>query len=148
MYYNWAAVDDTRGLCPKGWHVPTDAEWTELEEYVGSKSEYVFGGDPRYIAKALASNVGWYETVGQGAPGCEPDKNNATGFSAVPAGYYYGYGGGYDGYGSYAIFWSSTEEEHSNDAYYRSVYYYDACLSMNDVGIKSHGFSLRCIRDN
>ena len=37
-YYNWPAVNDERGLCPKGWHVPTDAEWTEMEEFVGSKN--------------------------------------------------------------------------------------------------------------
>ena len=35
--YNWYAVDDARGLCPVGWHVPTDGEWTELEDYITSQ---------------------------------------------------------------------------------------------------------------
>ena len=157
MYYNWAAVDDTRGLCPKGWHVPTDAEWTELEEYVESKSEFVYGGNPENIAKALASNVGWYEDDEPGTPGCEPEKNNATGFTAVPAGnYLYGYGNYYYYFscGYSAVFWSSTEdsfwsspEGYSYDAYGRSISDSEAYVSRVNYS-KKHAFSVRCVRDN
>ena len=36
--YNWYAVDDARGLCPSGWHVPTDGEWTDLEDFITPKA--------------------------------------------------------------------------------------------------------------
>ena len=66
--YNWAAVmngsasseanpSGVQGICPDGWHVPSDAEWTELTNYVSSQSQYVCGDDTNYIAKALASEV-------------------------------------------------------------------------------------------
>ena len=146
MYYNWAAVDDTRGLCPKGWHVPSDAEWTELVEYVGSKSEFVYGDNPENIAKALASNVGWSECDWPGTPGCEPEKNNATGFSAYPVGHFNGNENANFYLGVYAWFWSSTDY----DLYWASNWLID-----NDFHKVSHGdfptqcgLSVRCVRDN
>ena len=70
LYYNWASVGDSRGLCPDGWHVPSDVEWTKMEEYVRSKSGYVYGFNSQNIAKALASEVGWEsnEVLGANCP--------------------------------------------------------------------------------
>ena len=48
-----------RGICPVGWHLPSDAEWTQLTNYVSSQSEYTCGGNSSFIAKALASAEGW-----------------------------------------------------------------------------------------
>lgn len=150
FYYNWAAVDDTRGLCPKGWHVPTEEEWIELEEYVGSKSEYVYGGDSRNIAKALASNVGWCENDEPGTPGYEPENNNTTGFAAVPADElilvpeWWG-----PSFGEYAWFWTSSDK-------YMFDNRFNVCMRIEydrpDAGLmdgtsKSHGLSVRCVRD-
>ena len=70
--YNWYAVDDARGLCPSGWHVPTDCEWTDLENYITSQG---FSG---IEGTSLKSTYGWY------------DGGNGTdnfGFSALPGGY-------------------------------------------------------------
>ena len=97
--YNWAAVmkgasssdanpSGVQGICPDGWHVPSDAEWTELTNYVSSQSQYMCGGDTNYIAKALASEEGWYSSTDICGVGNNPDANNATGFSARPAGNY------------------------------------------------------------
>ena len=70
LLYNWKAVtrnssssssnpSNVQGICPTGWHVPSDAEWTQLTNYVSSQSEYVCGNDEENIAKVLASTTGW-----------------------------------------------------------------------------------------
>ena len=106
--YNWPAVmhgsssssknpSGVQGVCPDGWHVPSDAEWTELTDYVGSQSEYCChvssqrsqsdfrcGGDRENIAKALASTKGWKTDNESCAVGNNPSANNAPGFSALP----------------------------------------------------------------
>ena len=79
--YNWYAVDDARGLCPSGWHVPTDGEWTDLEDFITSQG---FSGTE---GTALKSTYGWY------------DGGNGTddfGFSALPGGYRRYYDGDFD----------------------------------------------------
>ena len=69
--YNWFAVDDARGLCPSGWHVPTDAEWTILTDHLGG--EPVAGGQ-------MKMTYGWLDG-GNGT--------NSSGFSGLPGGYRY-----------------------------------------------------------
>ena len=149
--YNWAAVmkgsassdanpSGVQGICPNGWHVPSDAEWTELTYYV--KSQYVCGGDEYYIAKALASEVGWNNDTANCAVGNNPSANNATGFSARPAGYYYG---NYYYFGINANFWSATQYN-SYTAYYRYLYYSYALVGRNDY-YEDFGYSVRCIRN-
>ena len=151
--YNWPAVmngsasseanpSGVQGICPDGWHVPSDAEWTELENYVSSQSQYVCSGDEDKIAKALASEVGWYNDTENCTVGCNPDANNATGFSARPAGGYYGT---YHDFGDFAIFWSATQGG-SNLAYYRFLDCYNAFVrKFNDS--KNYGYSVRCVRN-
>ena len=156
--YNWSAVmngslsssanpSGVQGICPEGWHVPSDAEWTQLENYVSSQSQYVCGSDEDNIAKALASEVGWNNNTENCAVGDNPSTNNATGFSARPAGHYYG-SYGYFGYG--ANFWSATQ----NDSYYaynRGLDYNNGSVSRsNDSkngGYKVDGYSVRCVRN-
>ena len=151
--YNWAAVmngsasssanpSGVQGICPDGWHVPSDAEWTELENYVSSQSQYVCGGDEDYIAKALASEEGWNSSPNYCAVGNNPSANNATGFSARPAGSYNGY---YYYFGYSAYFWSATQDG-SNYAYYRNLNYYYANVGRN-LNYKDNGYSVRCIRN-
>ena len=132
-----------RGICPAGWHLPSDAEWTQLENYVGSQSEYTCGDDSYYIAKALASTEGWNTSTNNCAVGNDPSSNNATGFSAVPAGSCDG--SSFDDAGSGAYFWSSTEHS-SSYAYDRHLFYYSAYVDRYDYG-KRNGFSVRCLRD-
>ena len=152
--YNWAAAmhgaasssavpSGVQGVCPTGWHLPSDAEWTQLENYVGSQSEYTCGDDSYYIAKALASTEGWNTSTNNCAVGNDPSSNNATGFSAVPAGSCDG--SSFDDAGSGAYFWSSTEHS-SSYAYDRHLFYYSAYVDRYDYG-KRNGFSVRCLRD-
>ena len=128
--YNWYAVDDARGLCPAGWHVPTDGEWTELEDYITSQG---FAGTE---GTALKSTSGWYNN-GSGT--------DDFGFSALPGGFSDDYGNldFYDA-GYVGCWWSSSPV--GGYAWYRYLY--------SDLpGIyraNSHprgGFSVRCLRD-
>ena len=151
--YNWAAVmkgasssdanpSGVQGICPDGWHVPSDAEWTELTNYVKSQSQYVCGDYTGNIAKALASETGWKPDDEECAAGNNPSANNATGFSARPAGYY---SGTYNGFGSNANFWSATQYS-SNYAYDRTLDYSNAYVDRYLTN-KNYGYSVRCIRD-
>ena len=151
--YNWAAVmkgasssdanpSGVQGICPDGWHVPSDAEWTELTNYVKSQSQYVCGDYTGNIAKALASETGWKPDDEECAAGNNPSANNATGFSARPAGIYHG---DYDGFGNDANFWSATQG-HSDYAYDRSLNYGNASVDRNNNS-KNYGYSVRCIRN-
>src|ERR1035437_6837240 len=80
--YNWYTVN-TGKLAPTGWHVPTDAEWTTLTNYVTANL-----GTSLNVAKALAATTDWtIDTYDAGAIGNDLSKNNSTGFSALPGGY-------------------------------------------------------------
>jgi len=132
-----------RGICPAGWHLPSDAEWTQLESYVSSQSEYTCGGNSSYIAKALASETGWSTQSNSCTVGNDLTANNATGFSAVPAGYCLG--SSFHDAGYYAYFWCATQYDSSN-AYGRYLNYSGALVHRGNYG-KYRGFSVRCLRD-
>ena len=156
LLYNWKAVmrnstssdanpSGVKGICPTGWHVPSDAEWTQLSRYVGNRyheSNCMCDNGRVEIAKSLASTIGWHASELDCDVGNNPSRNNATGFSAVPAG---GYNGSYRNFGNYAVFWSATEHA-SGNAYGRALFYDDARVGLgyND---KYGGLSVRCLRD-
>ena len=150
--YNWpaaihgAASSGTnptwvQGICPEGWHLPSDAEWTQMTYYVRSQSEYTCGGN---IAKALASTEGWATFSNDCAVGNGQASNNATGFSAVPAGYCNG--ASFNHAGRIAYFWSSSVYV-STSAKYRALSSTDAGVSSNNAYM-SRGFSVRCLRSD
>ncbi len=152
--YNWKAVmrnspnsqsnpSGVQGVCPNGWHVPSDAEWDELQNYVSSQSHYLCNGDNNNVAKALAAKTGWVSSAGTCAVGNVQVSNNTTGFSALPAGH--NYGGSYTNYGTAATFWSSTEAGSAN-TFDRSVDYSNAVFTRSNHP-KGYGFSVRCLRD-
>ena len=149
--YNWPAVmhgassssanpSGVQGICPTGWHVPSDAEWTELTNYMKTQPAYMASGNADHLAKALAATWGWNSSSNTDAPGNDPTTNNATGFSALPAGYYY-----YGGFCYDASFWSATERYYYY-AYSRGLYDYDADVDRDYVD-KDSGYSVRCVRD-
>ena len=151
--YNWPAVmhgesssaanpSGVQGICPNGWHVPSDAEWTQLTNYMKTQPTYMASGNADHLAKALAATWGWNSTSETDAPGNNPSTNNATGFSALPAGSYHGY---YNYFGGGAYFWSATE---NTDYYaYNRLLNYDDANVYRDYNVKSSGFSVRCVRD-
>lgn len=144
LHYNWVSVNDPRALCPEGWHVPTDEEWTEMEQYVGSQQQYVYGYESANIAKALASQEGWKKYPEVGIPGHHPEANNATEFTAVPvSGYYNSYHDGY--YGKFAAFWA-VSENNADEAYFHCIDY-DSPIVQRGRADKELSISVRCIQD-
>lgn len=157
--YDWSAVmhgassssavpSGVQGICPTGWHVPSDAEWMELLAYVGSQSDYVCGSDTSYISKALADTMGWNEATADCAVGNDPSANNTTGFSVLPAGHYRSQFDLVIGSGMMANFWSCTESSAGNPggAWARVIANSTANVSYTS-GNRSNGFSVRCLRD-
>ena len=151
LLYNWPAAmhganspEGAQGICPTGWHVPTEAEWEQLTLYLISQNEYVCGSNPWQIAKALADNIWWQNDFTGCAVGNTPEHNNASGFSAVPAGYYYS-GSGLSDAGYYTYIWLSTE---SNYGPYSFFLYYDSPFVQSYSDEKNSGNSVRCIKDN
>lgn len=145
--YNWYAVN-TGMICPVGWHVPTDAEWTTLENYLMANG-YNYDGSTtgNKYAKALASNTGWnsFTTVGAVGNTDYAAKRNATGFTALPGGVLDANQKTFNSIGNYGIWWSSSEGN-TLSAWDRGVDY-----SLSTVGrlsvAKRHGFSVRCLKD-
>ena len=152
--YNWAAAmknassgtpsaTPIQGICPYGWHLPTDAEWAQLLDYLSFRSEYVCGDNTSSIAKSMAADTGWSISDNICAVGHEVSSNNTTAFSAFPAGYAYGIP---DDYGESANFWTATA--YNDDfAYYYSLNYGNSFVERNNFGNKSNGMSVRCIRN-
>jgi uncharacterized protein (TIGR02145 family) len=141
--YNWYAVNDSRGLCPTGWHVPTDSEWNIMVKYLDPNADTAaVGWQNTNAAIALKSTTGWSS---QGAV-----VTNTSGFSALPGGDRYPDGSWGAAY-YYGLWWSSSEDG-PGSAWYRFLHYIYAEVNrtnnyhlLNDP--KRHGFSVRCLRD-
>ena len=160
--YNWPAVmngssssnsnpSGVQGICPNGWHVPSDAEWTQLINYVGGQLQYQCNNNNNYIAKSLASNIGWDFYSSSCTVGNNPNDNNATGFFALPAGSFYHnhgvYGVDYE-FGETADFWSTTNNTEYGESYaYARFVVYRYANVLRDGNYKGYGSSVRCLRD-
>jgi uncharacterized protein (TIGR02145 family) len=145
--YNWYAVNNSAGLCPTGWHVPSDVEWSVLESDLEANG-YNYDGSTtgNKYAKAMADTVLWDPSITTGAVGNSdyPSYRNKSGFS--------GLGGGYRSIsGAFILLsdigkWWSLTQDGTNDAWRRS-------LGSNLTGMyrnkesKRFGFSVRCLRD-
>ena len=140
VLYNWPAAmngaassttnpSGVQGVCPDGWHLPSDAEWTELTDYLGGES--VAGG------KLKETGTTHWASPNAGA-------TNETGFTALPGGFRH-YDGDFYGIGNYGNWWSSTE---NNTLYaYNRLLYYNYYGLNNFDNSKMIGFSVRCVRD-
>ena len=124
--YNWYAVNDARGMCPSGWQVPTDGEWTVMTDELGG--EYIAGGQ-------MKTTYGW-DNGGNGT--------NSSGFSGLPGGYRDG-NGGFNNAGAYAIWWSSSPD--GSSAWYRFLDFVSESVGRYSVSSQRYGFSVRCVRD-
>jgi uncharacterized protein (TIGR02145 family) len=122
--YNWYAVN-TGTLCPQGWHIPTDAEWTILTNFLGG--EAVAGGK-------MKSVTGWDNQ--------SPGATNESGFTGLPGGNR-GILGNFFSLGSYGNWWSSSPNG-SGSAWYWSL---GNGSIYRDYYYRAGGFSCRCLRD-
>ena len=137
-----------QGVCPDGWHVPSHAEFLQLTAYVQSQPQYVCGGNEYYDAKALSATSGWYSWSESCTPGCNQNQNNATGFSAKPAGFH---GEEYEQFGSInnmcAFFHTSNYFSNYSWAYIRwRISAVRESLQFQDVP-NTASYSVRCVKN-
>jgi uncharacterized protein (TIGR02145 family) len=142
--YNWYVVN-TGKIAPKGWHVPTDKEWTTLEEYLIANG-YNWRGitADNKIGKSIAAKTDWVKSSNPGTIGCYLSTNNSTCFSAFPGGIRNDYGS-FDLVSNYGYWWSASECD-TSDAYNRGLYYNGDFLGRYEFR-KSCGFSVRLVKD-
>jgi uncharacterized protein (TIGR02145 family) len=119
--YNWYAVNDARGLCPSGWHVPSDEEWTELTEALGGKA----------VAGEKMKTDSW-------------GGSNSSGFSALPGGFRDDDYGSFGNLGYYGSWWSSSPS--GSFAWARGLGSGSSDVTRNNYYVR-YGFSVRCVRD-
>jgi uncharacterized protein (TIGR02145 family) len=128
---NWTRDNTSgQGICPNGWSLPTDTDWTTLTDYLGGSS--VAGG------KMKETGTTYWKDPNTGA-------TNSSGFTARPSGYRNTFNGSFNNIGNFGYWWSSTGST-STDAFYRNLNYINAIASRINNN-KSNGFCVRCIRD-
>lgn len=142
--YTWYTVTDSRNVCPIGWHVPSDAEWTTLTDYL-TNNGYGYGGSGSNIAKSMAATSGWTIYSAAGTIGNDQVSNNSSGFTALQRGLRR-FSGGFYGIGSSGHWWSSTEGGMS-EAWSRLMSYNNNYVDRSNLS-KQYGFSVRCLKDN
>ncbi|MBV5314033.1 MAG: fibrobacter succinogenes major paralogous domain-containing protein [Prolixibacteraceae bacterium] len=140
VLYNWNAATEA---CPKGWHLPSADEWDVLENYLINNG-YGYEGTGDDLAKSMAFNSIWNYFSLDGTIGHETTTNNKSGFSALPAGCFSGFG---DFFGIYecTYMWTSTQKD-VKYAWFRNLEDHDSVLG-GSVVVKENGFSVRCLKD-
>jgi len=126
--YNFYAANNGHNICPKGWHVPSLAEWTTLTTYLG---------DTAAGAKLKEAGTAHWKSPNKGA-------TNASGFTALPGGFRNNNGPFYN-IGNDGVWWSTTLDNNGN---VYGLYMNSANSIVNGgSGSKNNGFSVRCIKD-
>jgi uncharacterized protein (TIGR02145 family) len=137
--YNWYAVADPRGLCPTGWHAPSDAEWTTLENFLGGANRA--GGKMKSTGTIQVGTGLWQDPNAY--------ASNSSGFTGLPGGLRLS-NGSYYYIGNYGNWWSSSELS-STSAWPRLLNYNNGSsqrIENNSAfNSKAGGFSVRCLRD-
>lgn len=141
LLYNWYAVAGiissgglpSKNICPIGWHVPTDAEWSTLTTYLGGDG--VAGG------KMKSTGTTYWDSP-------NIDATNSSDFSAIPGGYRHHINGNFNDIRSYAYFWSASEAPSTagNLAWFRWVTNAGGGVTQNGID-KRRGMSVRCLKN-
>lgn len=139
--YNWFTVA-TGKLCPTGWHVPAQAEFIAMEQFIGVPADSLtfWGWRGLGIGTHLKNITGW--TGGNG--------DNVSGFTALPAGYRTWVNGGFVGQGIITYFWTATDDSMNHKpttAWYRMMLNTDTRI-FNAATEKGSGKSIRCVKDH
>jgi uncharacterized protein (TIGR02145 family) len=144
LLYNWYAVDDSQGICPEGWHVPSDEEWMALEIYLGMPKSEVDtfgwrGSDEGGKLKEAGTDHWWEPNTG---------ATNETGLSVLPSGGRASdpfFKGMYDYRGTREAIWSSTEYSDAEGLF--REFWHNKSEIERKVYRKGNGFTVRCITD-
>lgn len=143
MLYNWYAVNNSSNIAPEGWHLPSDAEWKQLESYLGMSSTDAdktgWRGTNEGEKLKIKAPEGWtsYETVW---------STNESGFTAL-AGSCRVYNGMYGSPGiGFTGFWWTSSNYSSGEAWYRYLDYKTGNIFRSHCS-KNYGYSIRCVKD-
>jgi uncharacterized protein (TIGR02145 family) len=148
ILYNWYAVQNDAGLCPTGWRIPSDTDWTILADFIESFPEF----GPVGVGRALKSCRQVNSVLGEGcATNLHPrwTANEVAygtdnfGFAAMPGGNR-SLQGNFSGIGGYGFWWTSTQNG-EDQAWSRSLHASITNLSRTSDD-KPRGYSIRCIR--
>ncbi|MBX2972929.1 MAG: T9SS type A sorting domain-containing protein [Flavobacteriales bacterium] len=141
--YNWYAATDPRGVCPMGWHVPTDAEWKQLESTLGMPADELNSagtrGEAQNVGGMLKSTAVW------NAP--NTGATNETGFSGLPGGARGGFDEGtFFNLGTHGEWWTSSNYGEFNFAVRRQMRHSNGGIGRFGY-YKGNGYCIRCLRD-
>ncbi len=128
--YNYYTVVDSRNLCPTGWHIPSDGEWTTLTNYLGGES--VAGSKMKETGTAH-----WYSP--------NTDATNESGFTGLPGGVRNYYSGTFSGPGPSGYWWSSTQDFSTYYAWFRALNSTNGNVDRVSY-FKELGLSVRCVK--
>ncbi len=129
--YNWYAVNDSRGLAPKGYHIATKNEWLSLIDTLGGKEN---------AGLKLKSSTEWVKSNGP-----FPNKVQANGFNALPGGYQWASGGGFSFKYETGFWWTSTPISTSQATNF-SIYHISGYVAQSNMDFEN-AISVRCVRD-
>lgn len=143
--YNWYATNDSRGLAPEGWHIPSDDEWKELEMYLGMSQADVDDSSWRGTNEGTKlKSIGGWNNYFDGTSG---NGTNESGFSALAGGRRLATGD-FGSLGDYAYFLTTTEAPNTggfSNAWYRGIS--GGKRITRHYGYRDLGMSVRCIKD-
>lgn len=141
--YNWYAVNDSRGLAPSGWHVPSESDWSKFVKCIDHNADTTYQNWNSTSAGGALKEAGTSHWI---AP--NTGATNTSGFGGLPAGMRYNYDGHFNDIGYTSIWWSSTEDN-TNYAWGHLIDYDSEAFGRNDgpLEFKKNGFSVRCIKD-
>ena len=132
-FYNFYTVADSRNICPLGWHVPSDSEWSTLTDYLGGED---IAGDKL----KETGTTHWVSPVS----GSLANANNESNFTALPAGVQ-SFDGGFFGLGELGGWWSSTQ--YDQELAWRRYVSSNLSVVSRLYNSKCGGLSIRCIKD-
>ncbi|MFM7770143.1 MAG: fibrobacter succinogenes major paralogous domain-containing protein, partial [Bacteroidota bacterium] len=138
MLYNHAVISDTRGIAPEGWHIPTDEDWKQLEEFIGVSNVHSLGwrGDREAEDLVPKFSLGWLE-------GSYLFGTGKYGFEALPGGCRL-FNGMRSSEGNMAFWWTATSSQ--NEAYYRYIDGNKKQIFRQKTN-KNYGMSIRCVKN-
>ena len=138
-----------QGICPSGWHVPSNAEVTQFKNYIMSQSSNICGSTSSNIAKSLASTSNWASTTATCAIGNNLSSNNSSGFNVQPAGYIYDGGTNpeFRYFGSHSFIWTCTQYGSSTANYDLYMVYASASIYADSYLTSTQAGSVRCVKN-
>jgi len=134
-----ASPSGVQGVCPDGWHLPSDGEWSTLELSLGLDPDLAEGSGWRGTDQGiqLKSTSGWSD---------DGNGSNSSGFDALPAGRRWT---GFGGVGDWSYFWTSTENpSHTVEAWFRFLHKDEDGVNRSEWSKTAYSLSCRCVADS